>query len=106
MGASYRDVHEISLGQWHDGVPYVLVAEQEQACDPARPEGRAPSHPGVPCRIAMFQWIDGAAQKTVLAWQGTHNQAVLPWEGGLLMTDSNHGVYGASKAIHVRVIMP
>lgn len=106
MGASYRDVHEISLGQWHGGVPYVLVAEQEQACDPARPEGRAPSHPGVPCRIAMFQWIDGAPRKTVLAWQGTHNQALLPWEGGMLMADSNHGVYGASKAIHVRVIMP
>ncbi|HWW79470.1 MAG TPA: VCBS repeat-containing protein [Steroidobacteraceae bacterium] len=106
MGASYRDVHEITLGQWHGGVPYVLVAEQEQACDPARPEGQAPSHPGVPCRIAMFQWIDGAPQKTVLAWQGTHNQALLPWEGGLLMADSNHGAYGASKAIHVRVIMP
>jgi hypothetical protein len=106
MGASYRDVHEISLGHWHGGVPYVLVAEQEQACDPARPEGQAPSHPGVPCRIAMFQWIDGAPRKTVLAWQGTHNQALQPWEGGLLMADSNHGVYGASKAIHVRVIMP
>jgi hypothetical protein len=106
MGASYRDVHEISLGQWHGGVPYVLVAEQEQACDPARPEDQAPSHPGVPCRITMFQWIDGAPQKTVLAWTGTHNQALLPWEGGLLMADSNHGVYGASKAIHVRVISP
>jgi hypothetical protein len=106
MGASYRDVHEISLGEWHGGVPYVLVAEQEQACDPARPEGQAPSHPGVPCRIAMFQWIDGAPQKTVLAWAGTHNQALLSWKGGLLMADSNHGVYGASKAIHVRVIMP
>jgi hypothetical protein len=54
----------------------------------------------------VFQWIDGAPQKTVLAWQGTHNQALLPWEGGLLMADSNHGAYGASKAIHVRVIMP
>jgi len=106
MGASYRDVHEISLGEWRNGVPYVLVAEQEQACDPARPEGRAPSHPGVPCRIAMFQWIDGAPQKTVLARTGTHNQALLPWQGGLLMADSNHGVYGASKAIHVRVISP
>jgi hypothetical protein len=25
---------------------------------------------------------------------------------GALMADSNHGVYGASKAIHVRVVMP
>jgi hypothetical protein len=54
----------------------------------------------------MFQWIDGAPQKTVLAWEGTHNQALLPCEGGLLMADSNHGAYGASKAIHVRVIKP
>jgi hypothetical protein len=106
MGASYRDVHEISLGAWHGDVPYVLVAEQEQACDPARPEGRPPSHPGVPCRITMFQWLDGAPRKTVLALTGTHNQALLPWHGGLLMADSNHGVYGASKAIHVRAIMP
>lgn len=105
LGASYRDVHEISLGEWR-GVPYVLVAEQEQACDPARPEGRPPSHPGVPCRITMFQWLDGAPRKTVLALTGTHNQALLPWHGGLLMADSNHGVYGASKSIHVRVIMP
>jgi hypothetical protein len=54
----------------------------------------------------MFQWIDGAPQKTVLARTGTHNQALLPWQGGLLMADSNHGVYGAPKAIHVRVISP
>jgi hypothetical protein len=106
MGASYRDVHEISLGEWRGGVPYVLVAEQEQACDPTRPEGQPPSHPGVPCRIAIFQWVDGAPRKSVLALTGTHNQALLPWHGGLLMADSNHGVYGASKAIHVRIIMP
>jgi hypothetical protein len=54
----------------------------------------------------MFQWIDGAPKKAVLAWTGTHNQALLPWRGGLLMADSNHGVYGSSKAIHVRVITP
>jgi hypothetical protein len=106
MGASYRDVHELSLGEWRAAVPYVLVAEQEQACDPARPEGQPPSHPGVPCRITIFQWLDGAPRKTVLALTGTHNQALLPWRGGLLMADSNHGVYGASKAIHLRVIAP
>jgi hypothetical protein len=106
MGASYRDVHELSLGQWRDGIPYVPVAQQEQACDPARPEGRPPSHSGVPCRIAIFQWLDGAPHKVVPAETGTHNQSLLPWHGGLLMADSNHGVYGASQAIHVRVVMP
>ena len=106
MGASYRDVHELSLGVWGDGVPYVLAAEQEQACDPARPEGRPPSHPGVPCRIALFEWRNGAVRKSVLAETSTHNQALLPWHGGLLMADSNHGVYGADKAIHLRLIRP
>jgi hypothetical protein len=105
-GSSYRDVHEINLGEWHGGVPYFLVAEQEQACDPARPEGQPPSHPGTPCRITMFQWTNGALQENVLAHASTQNQALLPWRGGLLLVDANHGVYGGSRAIHVRVIMP
>ena len=46
LAGSYRDVHEINLGQWNGGVPYVLVAEQEQACDPARPESKPPGPPG------------------------------------------------------------
>jgi hypothetical protein len=106
VGPDYRDVHEITLGEWNGGVPYLLVAEEEQACEPARPEGNPPSHPGVPCRITMFQWTKGALRATVLANTSTHNQAVLPWGRGLLMADANHGAYGASKAAHVRVIMP
>ncbi|MDB6087422.1 MAG: repeat protein [Gammaproteobacteria bacterium] len=106
VASSYRDVHEINLGDWQDGTPYFLVAEQEQACDPARPEGRPPTHPGIPCRIAMFQWTHGELRETVLANASTQNQAILPWHGGLLMADANHGVYGGSRAIHVRVIMP
>ena len=104
--ASYRDVHEVNFGHWNGGVPYFLVAEQENACDPARPEGQPPSHPGVGCRIAMFQWIEGKLRQTVLAQTSTHNQAVMPWNGGLLMADANHGAYGASKDVHVRLIMP
>jgi len=87
-------------------VPYFLVAEEEQACDPARPDGNPPTHPGIPCRITMFQWTNGALRETVLADTSTQNQAVLPWGRGLLMADANHGVFGASRAIHVRVIMP
>jgi hypothetical protein len=105
-GSSYRDVHEINLGEWNGGVPYFLVAEQEQACDPARPEEQPPSHPGTPCRITMFQWTNGALRETVLAQASTQNQALLEWRGGFLMADANHGVYGGSRAIHVRVIMP
>jgi hypothetical protein len=106
VGPDYRDVHAITLGAWNGGVPYFLVAEEEQACDPARPEGQPPTHPGIPCRITMFQWKNGALRETVLTHTSTQNQAVLPWGRGLLMADANHGVFGASRAIHVRVIMP
>jgi hypothetical protein len=106
LGPSYRDVHEITIGQWDGGIPYVLVAEQEQACDPARPESKPPTHPGTPCRISMFQWIDGQPHESVLADASTQNQAVLPWRGGLLMADANHGVYGAPRDVHLRLILP
>jgi hypothetical protein len=106
IGTSYRDVHEINLGHWNGGVPYVVVAEQEQACDPARPESNPPDHPGTPCRITMFQWNGDQLTEAVLADTGTQNQVVLPWRGGLLMADANHGAYGASRSIHVRLILP
>jgi hypothetical protein len=106
IGPDYRDVHQITLGEWNGGAPYFLVAEEEQACNPTRPEGNPPTHPGIPCRITMFQWTNGALQETVLAYASTHNQAVLSLGKGLLMADANHGVFGASKAVHVRVIMP
>jgi hypothetical protein len=106
IGSSYRDVHEINLGHWNGDVPYAVVAEQEQACDPARPESQPPDHPGTPCRITMFQWDGGQAKEVVLADTGTQNQVVLPWRGGLLMADANHGAYGASRAIHLRLILP
>lgn len=106
LGPSYRDVHEITIGRWNGGTPYVLVAEQEQACDPARPENNPPTHPGIPCRISMFQWIHGEPREVVLADTSTQNQAVIPWRGGLLMADANHGGYGASKDVHLRLILP
>jgi hypothetical protein len=106
LAPSYRDVHEITLGNWNDGTPYILVAEQEQACNPARPESNPPTHPGTPCRISMFQWIRGTPQETVLADASTQNQVVLPWRGGLLMADANHGAYGGSRDVHLRLILP
>jgi hypothetical protein len=97
----YRDVHEINTGIWNDGTPYVIVAEQEQACPP-----NPNPHHTTPCRIAMFQYAEGEWKQTVLSKTSTHNQSVMPWRGGLLMLDANHGVYGADQAIHVRVIQP
>jgi hypothetical protein len=106
IGPSYRDVHEVSIGVWNGGTPYVIVAEQEQACDPARPESNPPTHPGIPCRISMFQWVHGEPREVVLADASTQNQVVMPWRGGLLMADANHGVYGASRDVHLRLILP
>jgi hypothetical protein len=106
LGPSYRDVHEINIGEWDSGTPYILVAEQEQACDPARPESNPPTHPGTPCRISMFEWRHGEPREIVLADASTQNQSILPWRGGLLMVDANHGVYGASRDVHVRLILP
>lgn len=94
------------MGTWNDATPYVLIAEQENACDPAKPEGNPPTHPGVPCRITLFQWTSGALQSTVLTRESTHNQAIMPYQGGLLMADANHGAYGGSRDVHVRLIMP
>jgi len=106
IGSGYRDVHEINLGRWNGDVAYLSVAEQEQACRPARPEGRPPDHPGEPCRLTMFQWLHGALRRRVLAATSMQNQSVVLWDGRLLMADANHGAYGASRSIHLRVIEP
>jgi len=106
IGPDYRDIHEVSMGTWNDGTPYLLIAEQENACPPAMPEGNPPTHPGIPCRISLFQWTDGELRPTVLTHDSTHNQALVPWHGGLLMADANHGAYGGSTAVHLRLIMP
>jgi hypothetical protein len=106
VAPDYRDVHEITIGTWNGATPYLLVAEQEQACKPASPEGRPPTHPALPCRIALFQWQQGRWNGKILARASTQNQAVIAWQHGLMMADANHGVYGGSRAIHVRVIAP
>ena len=48
----------------------------------------------------------GALKSTVLTRESTHNQAIMPYQGGLLMADANHGAYGGSRDVHVRLIMP
>jgi hypothetical protein len=105
LDATYRDVHEISTGTWDNGVAYVIVAEQEQACPPAMPNGNPPDH-STPCRIGMFQYLDGAWQQTVLSESSTQNQSVIPYADGLLMAAANHGFYGADPTIYLWSIQP
>src|ERR1700749_2797996 len=35
LDSTYRAVHEINTGTWNGGIPYVIAAEEEQACPPA-----------------------------------------------------------------------
>jgi len=105
LDSTYRAVHEINTGTWNGNIPYVIAAEQEQACPPTKPAGNPPEHQG-PCRIAIFQYVNGTWKQTVLSKTSTQNQWVIHWESGLLMADSNHGVYEADQSIHVRVIRP
>jgi hypothetical protein len=105
LDSTYRAVHEINTGTWNGKIPYVIAAEEEQACPPAKPAGNPPEHQS-PCRIAIFQYVNGMWKQTVLSQTSTQNQRVIPWENGLLMADANHGVYGADPSIHARVIQP
>jgi len=102
---TYRDVHEINTGTWNNGIPYVIAAEQEQACPPSMPNGSPPDHQS-PCRIGMFQYINGAWQQTVLSQTSTQNQYVIPYGNGLLMTGANHGFYGGDPTVYLWVIQP
>jgi hypothetical protein len=102
LDTTYSSVHQISTGTWNDGAPYVIAAEEEQACQPYG----SSSARETPCRIAMFQYVDSSWQQTVLLQTSTHNQSVLPWGIGLFMADSNHGVFGADRSVHARVIQP
>jgi hypothetical protein len=66
LDSTYRSVHQISTGTWNGGTPYTIVAEEEQACPPAMPNGHPPNHQ-TPCRIAIFQYVNGTWQQTVLS---------------------------------------
>jgi hypothetical protein len=75
---SYRAVHKLSVGTY-DGRPYVLVAEQEQAC---RAGINASYHADIPCRVEIFKYQSGKFEPLVLlGTQGTQNQSVIPYIG-------------------------
>jgi hypothetical protein len=74
---SYRAVHELSVGTF-DGSPYILAAEQEQACR----TGYASYHADIPCRVEIFKYQSGKFEPLVLLGrQGTQNQSAIPYMG-------------------------
>jgi FG-GAP-like repeat len=90
IDSTYRDVHQINTGSFY-GIPYVIVGEIEQACGTPDIVGE---HPGIPCRVTMFLFGNNSFVPFEIYDQGTHNQSVIPYNGGLLVVGANHGVYG------------
>ena len=96
VDATYRAVHEISTGTLGSS-PYFIAAEEEQACVSGRRGNDF--HVSIPCRVTLFRFSRGSLIATQLFNQGTQNQSVLPWRGGILVVGANHGVYGGFPAL-------
>ena len=94
VDATYRAVHEISTGTLGSD-PYFIAAEEEQACI----AGGDDYHAHIPCRVTLFRFSGGSLTAVQLFDQGTQNQSVLPYKGGLLVVGANHGVYGGFPAL-------
>jgi hypothetical protein len=91
VDSTYRWVHQINTGNFN-GRPYFIVGEQEQACGTPLV---AATHSGIPCRVTMFQFKEGSFVPFSIYEQGTHNQSVIHYKGGILIVGSNHGIYGS-----------
>jgi hypothetical protein len=90
VDSTYRDVHQINTGSFY-GIPYFIVGEIEQACGTPEVVG---DHPGIPCRVTMFLFGNGAFSPFQIYDQGTQNQSVIPYNGGILVVGANHDAYG------------
>jgi hypothetical protein len=103
IDSSYRAVHQLSLGTF-DGSPYVLAAEQEQACIAGINETY---HADLPCRVEIFKYNSRTFEPFVLLTsQGTHNQAVIAYKDGLLIVGANHGMFGGYPALQGWIVSP
>jgi hypothetical protein len=91
VGSTFRAVHQINTGKLN-GVPYFIVAEQEQACGTPRLPGQ---HAGIPCRVTMFRLNNDLFTPFTIYEHGSHNQSVISYDGGLLVVGANHGYYGS-----------
>ena len=90
VDTTYRDVHQVNTGDFY-GIPYFIVGEIEQACGTPDIVGE---HPSIPCRVTMFLFGNNSFVPFEIYDQGTHNQSVIPYNGGLLMVGANHGYFG------------
>ena len=101
VDATYRDVHQINTGSFY-GIPYFIVGEIEQACGTPSIVG---DHPNIPCRVTMFLFGNGNFVPFQISDQGTHNQSVIPYNGGILVVGSNHNFFDPpDPALHARLI--
>jgi hypothetical protein len=97
VDSTYRWVHQINTGS-SNGRPYFIVGEQEQTCGTPLV---AATHPGIPCRVTMFQFKEGSFIPLPIYEHGTHNQSAINYKGGILIVGANHGIYGSPyRALH------
>jgi hypothetical protein len=100
---SYRAVHQLSVGNF-EGSPYIVAAEQEQACIAGI---NTSYHADIPCRVQIFKYQSGKFEPLVLlSTQGTQNQSVIPYMGGLLIVGANHGYFGGYPALQGWIVGP
>jgi hypothetical protein len=105
IDSSYRAVHHPSVGTF-EGSPYLLAAEEEQACIAGIDDNDA-YHADVPCRVEIFKYKNGTFEPLVLLTkQGTQNQSVIPYNDGLLIVGANHGLYGGYPALQGWIVGP
>jgi FG-GAP-like repeat len=100
---TYRDVHQINTGIINN-IPYFVVGEQEQASSVCNTVG-ANDHPGIRgCRVTLFTFANGSFTPTLIFNDGTQNQSIIPYNGGLLMVGANHTFYGGYPAFQAWTI--
>ena len=57
--------------------------------------------------VEIFKYQSGTFEPFVLLTkQGTQNQSVIPYNGGLLIVGANHGLYGGYPALQGWIVGP
>ena len=67
---------------------------------PSTPSFDRPYRADIPCRVEIFKYRSGTFEPLILlSTQGTQNQSVIPYNGGLLIVGANHGLFGGYPAL-------